>query len=98
MNPGGDFALACRVGDEFRVLEERGRGGWARAKALILVVARNGDWNGAEALAQAFSLGPDAIEEIYREVYGEFPVQHSITLTLPAGGATPVQPPRSQIA
>ena len=46
------------------------RNGWRDTKALILLVARTGDWNGAAALCDAFGLDDHRIEAIHREAYG----------------------------
>jgi hypothetical protein len=48
----------------------RERHGWRDTKALILLVARSGDWNGAAALCDAFGLDDRTIERLHREAYG----------------------------
>lgn len=60
------FPIVCKLGD--RLAEERN--GWRDTKALIVLVAEHGDWNGASALADALGVGPDQQEAIYQEVYG----------------------------
>lgn len=49
---------------------KKSRTGWRDTKALILLVARTGDWNGAAALCDAFGLDDLAAERMYREAYG----------------------------
>lgn len=39
-------------------------------KALVLLVARSGDWNGAAALCDAFGIDDRTIENVYYEAYG----------------------------
>ncbi|HEY1178475.1 MAG TPA: hypothetical protein VGF17_20150 [Phytomonospora sp.] len=76
------FPVVCALGDRFR----RERTGWRDTKALIVLVAEHGDWNGAAALADALGVGPDAQEAIYQEV------------TNGTGRATPAKPPRRKKA
>jgi len=68
------FPIVCKLGDRL----QGERTGWRDVKALVLLVARAGDWNGASALAEALGVSPDAQEQIYREAQQP-----------PAGGATP---------
>lgn len=58
------FPIVCAIGDRLA----RERTGWRDTKALIVLVAQQGDWNGASALAEALGVSPDAQEAIYREV------------------------------
>lgn len=72
------FPIVCALGDRLR----RERTGWRDVKALIVLVAQEGDWNGAAALADALGVGIDAQEVIYQEVRTK------------AGEQTPPQPTR----
>ncbi len=71
------FPIVCMLGDRLA----RERTGWRDTKALIVLVAQAGDWNGASCLADALGVSPDAQEQIYLEV-------------TTGGGATP--PPRNR--
>lgn len=61
----------ARLGRRF----EQERTGWRDTKALVLVVAQEGEecWNGAAALADALGLDESTIEAIYKECYGNGP-------------------------
>lgn len=67
------FPVVCNLGDRL----QRERTGWRDAKALVLLVARAGDWNGASCLADALGIPPPEQERLYREAYDQ------------PGGATP---------
>lgn len=58
------FPIVCAIGDRLG----RERTGWRDVKALVYLVAYEGDWRGAAALAEALGVSPDAQEAIYREV------------------------------
>lgn len=64
------FPIVCAIGDKLRLAEANGRHGWRDCKALIVLVAQAGDWNGASCMADALGVGPDAQQAIYEEVYG----------------------------
>lgn len=70
------FPVVCKLGDRL----QRERTGWRDAKALVLLVARAGDWNGASCLADALGIPPAEQEAIYREAYhrpgGATPTHH----------------------
>lgn len=68
------FPVVCQLGD--RLGKERT--GWRDIKALILLVAQEGDWNGASALAEALGVAPPEQEAIWNEAQQP-----------PTGGATP---------
>lgn len=73
------FPVVCLLGDRLR----KERTGWRDMKALVLLVAQEGDWTGAAALAEALGLSPDQTESIYRDIE--------------TGGATPAPfPSRKQ--
>lgn len=89
------FPIVCAIGDKLRAEDERSmrsgrqtRPGWRDAKALIYLVAYEGDWRGAAALADALGVGADAQEAIYREVTERHLAE--------GRGSDPAQPPREQ--
>jgi hypothetical protein len=67
------FPIVCALGDRFR----KERMGLRDAKALVVLVAETGDWNGASSLADALGFSPDYQERIFREVYGTNPPPRS---------------------
>lgn len=69
------FPIVCALGDRFRTE----RMGLRDAKALVVLVAQAGDWNGASCLADALGFAPDYQERIYREVYDTNPPPSSET-------------------
>lgn len=86
MRPGAAFPIVCQLGDMLQARERAGRHGWRDAKALVVLVAESGDWNGASCLADALGIGPERQEVIFREVYGDdFPMP---TRTPPAAAAS----------
>lgn len=78
------FPIVCRLGD---ALDRDQRTGWATKKALILLVAVHGDWNGAAALADALGVHPEEQEKIHQEA-----------LDHPTGRATPEPHPHRRKA
>ncbi len=62
------FAVVAQLGIRLQEAEREGRHGWRDAKALVVLVAEAGDWNGASALADALGISPDMQERIHHEV------------------------------
>lgn len=62
-----EFAVVATLG----VRLDKERTGWRDTKALVLLVAQQGQehWSAAASLADALGVGPDTQEAIYREVY-----------------------------
>lgn len=77
------FPIVALLGDRLA----RQRHGWRDIKALIVLVAEAGDWNGAAALADALGVHPDQQEAIYHEV------TTGAGATTPPRRTTPPHPP-----
>lgn len=61
------FPIVCKLGERLA----RERTGWRDVKALIVLVAQEGDWNGASALAECLGVHPDQQEAIFTEVFSK---------------------------
>lgn len=73
------FAVVCMIGNRLQQAQH----GWRDAKALVMVVALEGDWNGAAALASALGIGEERQEAIYREVSALRRNPHATTTPAP---------------
>lgn len=70
------FPIVCMLGDRLA----REKTWWRDVKALVVIVAQEGDWNGASALAECLGIAPPEQEKIFNEVFTK------------AGGAIPAPP------